>query len=176
MNTWNSSMNGWQRTMNWRQENFDSYLKTVGRAYKYLWALKRARRSLGWVATQPKYNQLVHEANKEKRVVWCQEQISKGDKFLNVIWTDECSVQLDNHGRLCFRRKQEKRKLKPRPKHPLKLHIWAGISSRGATPIVIFSGILTATWYCEILQEGFLPFIEVSGWSPLSDGQWSKAL
>ena len=105
--------------MNWRQENFDSYLKTVGRAYKYLWALKRARRSLGWVATQPKYNQLVHEANKEKRVVWCQEQISKGDKFLNVIWTDECSVQLDNHGRLCFRRKQEKRKLKPRPKHPL---------------------------------------------------------
>ena len=95
--------------------------------------IKRACRSLGWVATRPKYSQLVREANKEKRVAWCQEQISKGDKFLNVIWADECSVQLDNHGRLCFRRKQEKRKLKPRPKHPLKLHIWAGISAQGAT-------------------------------------------
>ena len=80
---------------------------------------------------------------------------------MNVIRMDECLVQLDNYGHLCFKRKKkEKRKLKSRPKHPLKLHVWTGISTPGATPIVIFSGILTATRYCEILQEGLLPFIE----------------
>ena len=55
----------------------------------------------------------------KKQVVWCQEQIPKGAKFFNVIWMDECSVQLDNHGRLCFKRKKEKCKLKP-PKTPTK--------------------------------------------------------
>ena len=90
-------------------------------------------------------------------MAWCQEQISKGDKFLNVIRMDECLVQLDNYGHLCLRRKKEKRKLKPRPKHPLKLHVWAGISAPGASYL---QRILTATRYCEILQEGLLPFIE----------------
>ena len=55
---------------------------------------------------------------------------------------------------------EEKCKLKPRPKHPVKLHVWAGISAPDVTPIVIFSGILTAARYCEILQEGLLPFTE----------------
>ena len=37
-------------------------------------------------------------------------------------------------------------------------HIWAGISKRSAT-IVIFTGTLTATHYCNILKDMLLPFI-----------------
>ena len=122
--------------------------------------IKRARRQLGWVATRPKYCQLVRQANREKRVLWCRECLRKKDKFDNVIWIDECSVQLDSHTRLCFRRKKEPHKLKARPKHPAKLHIWGGISQRGATSIVIFSGIMTSMRYCSILERGLLPFIE----------------
>ena len=81
------------------------------------------------------------------------------DKFEDVIWTDECSVQQDIHGRLCFRRIKEPRKLKPKPKHPVKVHVWAGISCRGATKIVIFTGIMTAVRYCLILEAGLLPFL-----------------
>ena len=96
----------------------------------------------------------------EKRFSWCKEQISVKETFDNVIFTDECSVQLDNHGRLCFRKKTEPKKLKPRPKHPIKVHVWGGISHKGSTSIVIFTGTLTAIRYCTILDQSLKPFIE----------------
>ena len=46
-----------------------------------------------------------------------------------------------------------------RPKHPTKVHVWAGISVRGPTNIVIFDGIMTATCYGNIIQAAFIPFI-----------------
>ena len=122
--------------------------------------VKRARKHLGWVATRPKYGQLVRDANKQKRTAWCKERLAKKDKFLDVVFTDESSVQLDNHARICFRKRKQPRKLKPRPKHPTKVHIWAGISSKGATPVVIFTGIMNSTRYCNILENGLLPFVQ----------------
>ena len=121
--------------------------------------VKHARKDLGWIATRPKYCHLIREANKQKRVLWCKERLESKDQFADVVWTDECSVQLDNHGRLCFRRAKEPRKLKPRAKHPVKVHVWGGISCRGATQIVIFTGIMTATRYCSILEAGLLLFL-----------------
>ena len=82
------------------------------------------------------------------------------ETFDDVIWSDESSVQLDHHGRLCFRRKGQPRKLKPKPKHSAKVHVWAGVSKRGATAIVIFTGILTSTRYCDILDGTLRPFLE----------------
>ena len=46
-----------------------------------------------------------------------------------------------------------------RPKHPLKLHVWAGISCRGPTRICIFEGIMKADLYTEIMESTLLPFI-----------------
>ena len=37
--------------------------------------------------------------------------------------------------------------------------MWAGISARGATQIVIFTGIMAAVRYCTILEAGLLPFL-----------------
>ena len=102
--------------------------------------IKRARKHLGWVATRPKYCQIVRETNRLKWLAWCEERIEEGDCFDDVIFTDECSVQMDHHGRLCFRKQNQPRKFKPRPKHPIKVHIWGGISKTGATKIVIFKG------------------------------------
>jgi hypothetical protein len=50
-------------------------------------------------------------------------------------------------------------KNKPRPKHPVKVHVWAGISMRGRTGIFIFSGIMDATMYTDILETTLLPFL-----------------
>lgn len=122
--------------------------------------VKRARKHLGWTLSKPKYCQLIREKNKELRLLWCKEQLHNDERFEDVIFTDECSVEIDYHGRLCFRKIGQLRKLKPRPKHPHKVHIWGGISKRGATQIVIFTGILTATRFTEILSAGLLPFIE----------------
>ena len=124
--------------------------------------IKRARKFIGWVATRPQYCQLVRETNKQKRLEWCLKQQENLDTFDNVIWTDECSVQLDSHGKLCFRKRNEPRKLKGRPKHPLKVHVWAGISKSGTTPLIIFKGTLTATRFCRILEEGLLSHLTQS--------------
>ena len=79
--------------------------------------------------------------------------IAEKESFDNVIFTDESSVALETHRKRCYRRKDEPRKLKPRPKHPVKVHVWGGISKRGATPIAIFTGIMTAVRYTEIWSQ-----------------------
>jgi len=43
-----------------------------------------------------------------------------------------------------FKRKKQSRKLKQRAKYPIKIHIWGGISGKGATKLVMFTGILNA--------------------------------
>ena len=100
------------------------------------------------------------QLNKRKRFLWCKEQLKYNEEFTDVIFTDECSVQLEQHSRICFRKQSQPRKLKPRPKHPLKLHIWGGISSRGATRVIMFSGIMDAEKLKSIFRAGLLPFIQ----------------
>ena len=46
-----------------------------------------------------------------------------------------------------------------RPKHPLKVHVWTGISIRGPTNICIFDGIMDANLYVDVLRSTLLPFI-----------------
>ena len=45
-----------------------------------------------------------------------------------------------------------------RAKHPVKVHVWAGISLRGATGICIFEGTMKAPLYTQILDETLMPF------------------
>ena len=123
-------------------------------------SLKVARRRLGWVATNAKYCQLIREANRVKRLDHCRQLLASEETFQDVIFTDETSVELDRHARITFRRKWEAPHLKGRPKHPLKVHVWGGISKRGATEVIVFKGIMKAEFYCDAILEGtLLPFI-----------------
>lgn len=123
--------------------------------------VKRLRYNLGWIASGTKYCQLIRDANKEKRVAFCKKCLEENDQFQDVIFTDECSVLMENHATITFRRKWEPPIPKGRPKHPTKVHVWAGISARGATDILIFDGIMASDFYVgEILERGLLPFIE----------------
>ena len=72
----------------------------------------RCRTSLGWTFRGSAYCQLIREANKTKRLLWAQQYID--DSFENVVWTDECSVQLETHRRFCCRKRGEPPKPKPR--------------------------------------------------------------
>ena len=117
----------------------------------------RSRQVLGWTFRGSAYCQLIREANKLKRLQWAQEHIN--DDFMNVVWTDEASVQLETHRKRCYRKHGEAPKPKPRAKHPVKVHVWAGISMQGATSIVIFTGIMNADFYVTVLEEGLLLFL-----------------
>ena len=77
------------------------------------------------------------------------------EQFEDVIFTDECSVLIENH------RKWEQPMVDGRLKHPLKVHVWTGISKRGPTKIMVFEGIMEAEFYViEILPNGLLPFVQ----------------
>lgn len=117
----------------------------------------QCREQLGWTFRGSACCQLIRDANKQKRLEWAQKNIT--DNFENVIFSDEASIQIETHHLHCYRKKGEKPRPKPRPKHPVKVHVWAGISKQGATPIFIFSGIMDAQFYTQILKEALIPFI-----------------
>ena len=122
--------------------------------------VRRLRRKLGWVQTGTKYCQLIREPNRVKRLEFSEKCLRENEQFDNVIFTDECSVLLENHSKLSFHRKWEQPKLKGKPKHPVKVHVWAGISKRGPTELMVFEGIIDVQFYVsEILSNGLLPFI-----------------
>ena len=117
----------------------------------------KGRRQLGWTSRGAAYCQLIRDPNKEKRVQWAKECL--GDSFENVIRSDEITVQIETHRRFCCRKKGQKPRSKPRPKHPIKVHVWGGISWQGATKVCIFEGIMDANLYIKILDEFLVPFI-----------------
>ena len=132
-------------------------LQGAGLSISLSTALK-GRRLLGWTSRGTAYCQLVRAQNREKRLLWAQEHL--GGSFDDVIWTDETTVQTEAHRRFCCHRFGRKPRYKPRPKHPVKVHVWAGISWNGATKACIFGGIMDAEMYCRILDEYLVPFIE----------------
>eukprot|EP00731_Ephydatia_muelleri_P007879 Em0004g217a len=117
----------------------------------------RARRSLGWVFRGSAYCQIIREGNKVKRFEWCQEH--QHDNFSDVIWTDESSIQLETHRRTCCRKIGQPPKPKPRPKHPVKVHVWGAISLKGPAKLCIFDGIMDSPLYVNILETTLLPFL-----------------
>jgi hypothetical protein len=55
---------------------------------------------------------MIREANKVKRLAWALE--NQDDDFDDVIWSDECTVQLENHRRFCCRKVGHAPKPKPK--------------------------------------------------------------
>ena len=94
---------------------------------KYHWQqLKVQERT--WDGSQALcYCQLIKENSKAKRLEWHQKCLNEVEQFSDVIWTHEYSVQLDPYRTIISRRKRTAKSLKPRPKHPQKIHIW-GVS------------------------------------------------
>lgn len=85
--------------------------------------IKRLRRKLGWLCAKPKYCQLIREPNRVKRLEFSQKCREENEQFGNFIFTEECSVVLENHSKISFHREWEQPKLKGKPKHPLKVHV-----------------------------------------------------
>ena len=82
------------------------------------------------------------------------------DEFKNVIWTDKSTVQLRTHKRFCCCKIRKSQDASLDPKHPVKVHVWAGISYEGNTSICIFQGIIDANLYIQILEQTLVPFLE----------------
>ena len=126
--------------------------------------IKRARKKLGWIKSGPKYCQLVKEKNRIARLNFCLEASRTKDNFTDVIFTDECSVWTESHAKICFWLIGELPKHKPKVKHPYKIHVWAGITTRGATDILLFTGIMrrvlcgqNSAWPASTIYQAVFP-------------------
>ena len=75
----------------------------------------RCRTSLGWTFRGSAYCQLIRDVNKQKSLEWARTYQSEAENgFNNVIWSDECTVQLETHRRFCCHKQGERPKNKPR--------------------------------------------------------------
>ena len=79
-------------------------------------SILRSRSKLGWTFRGSAYCQLIREQNKAKRLEWAIENkdAALNSEFTDVVWTDECSVQLESHRRFCCRKRGMQAKPKPR--------------------------------------------------------------
>ena len=84
------------------REGYSMCLKTI----------LRCRTELGWTFRGSSYCQLIRHVNKQKRLDWALQH--RSDTFSDVIWTDECTVQMESHRRFCCRKQGEAPRPKPR--------------------------------------------------------------
>ena len=119
--------------------------------------VRRSRNKQGWTLQRTAYCHLIRDAKKVKRLECALQVMESGDTLHNVIFSDERSVSIEQYRRTCYRNVGEPTKRKP--KHPLKVHVWAGISRHRATKICIFDGNMDDELYCNILQTTLVPFI-----------------
>ena len=75
----------------------------------------RCRTSLGWTFRGSAYCQLIRDVNKQKRLEWARTYQSEAENgFNNIIWSNECTVQLETHRKFCCRKQGKRPKNKPR--------------------------------------------------------------
>ena len=110
-------------------------------------SIRRLRKKQGWTMAGAGYCQLISNCNKPKRLEFAQQILKEKDNFQNIIFSDESTIKVERYRRFCFRKAGEQKRKKPKPKHPVGVHVWAGISMQGATDICIFEGIIDASVY-----------------------------
>ena len=119
---------------------------------------------LGWRKVNTKYCQIVSPVNRLKRFIYCSMCKINNEQYDDVIDIDECTVEL--------RTTTYKNWNKPssnllranggkigKPKHNLKIHLFGGISRKGLSPLVMFTGIMYSKDFQNILDQSIVPFI-----------------
>ena len=82
--------------------------------------IRKCRQGLGWVRCRAKTSQMVRHANQAKRLSHCETLLPENDTFNDVIFTDECSVQLHANSELNFRKKGQGEEAEGASKTPRK--------------------------------------------------------
>ncbi len=123
-------------------------------------AIKVARWKFAWKKTGPKYCQVIPEPKHTAPLAFSERCLEADETINDAIFTDESSIWIERHGRIFFRKEGMPATIKPKVKHPYKVHVWAGISKWGAMPIILSTGIMEADFYVDsILHDTLLPFV-----------------
>ena len=91
----------------------------------------RSQKQQGWTLQRIAYCQLIRDTYKVKQLEFAQRILESRDTFHNVIFSDECSISLQSYSYTRFRMADKLTKRKPKPKHPLKVHVWGELAALG---------------------------------------------
>lgn len=114
---------------------------------------------LGWEKGRTRYCQIVSQQNKVKRVGYAFLCLINMERFDNCIFIDESSIEIELHTLYRWFKTGEKKEKCGIPKKALKVHVLAGISKRGPTPICVFEGNMDSVGYQTILQRNMVQWI-----------------
>ncbi|GMR34399.1 hypothetical protein PMAYCL1PPCAC_04594 [Pristionchus mayeri] len=124
------------------------------------YCVSQVRQEAGIVGKQRKYGHFVREPNREKRVDWAVGTRSRKEMFLDVIFADEASVEIENEtGHVWVQSDEVYGHVSMKPKHRQRVMIWLGISMMGPTEVKILGPkeTLKADDYTRILEDYYLP-------------------
>ena len=104
-----------------------------------------SREQLGWTFRGSAYCQLIRNVNKEKRLLWALQH--QNDRFENVIFSDEASIQLETG------KKERNRKTNPVPNiHPRCMY---GLES--VQEVLLTSASLLVQWMPSFMWKFSTP-------------------
>ena len=112
---------------------------------------------LGWKKISTKFCHFVSEKNHIERFFFCNFcKISK-EVFDYSIFLDKCTVMMNKNARTQWFRNslagETKSGLRPKYKHAASIHLKGGISRRGRTKLMIFSGMLNGPGFMELADK-----------------------
>uniref|UniRef100_A0AC34GAP6 Tc1-like transposase DDE domain-containing protein n=1 Tax=Panagrolaimus sp. ES5 TaxID=591445 RepID=A0AC34GAP6_9BILA len=107
--------------------------------------------ALGFTWRKMKKVQVISPQNRQKRLDTRAFWESENYDFRNYLFVDECTVVLGRQQQFCWVRKGEKVPCKGRVTHGSGYHVFAGISWRGATDILVWNSKhrMNSAFYCN---------------------------
>jgi hypothetical protein len=118
-------------------------------------------RKLGWKVIRTKYCQYVSLKNRIELYIYAQICLLTYERFLNYIFVDECTVQLCQHGSIYrYKDRIDKIKLIGKYKHEASVHVIGGISRKGRTELIIFTGTMDSNGFADCCSQFLIPFIQ----------------
>jgi hypothetical protein len=79
--------------------------------------------------------------------------IDTNETFDDIIFSDESSIQLHQNKTVMYRLKRSLPAGLPKPKHPLKVHVWAAITRRGPSKITMFDSIMEKVFHQQHFER-----------------------
>ena len=123
--------------------------------------IQRELRKLQYRVCRPLRVPLLTKVQITRRLQWAQDHTQ--DSWKQTIFSDETTFQLFQNTELARYKVGESRPQRPMVKHPYKVHLWAAFSRKGRIGFHLFTGIMNAKVYCEILDTHLFPNASQAG-------------
>ena len=127
--------------------------------------VQRVLHSEGYKRRLAKKKMVVQEANRKKRVKWCQEQRGRtvGNYWKKVIFSDESQIVLGTNNRVYVWRKNDEKynlhRICSRSERKISLMIWRCICCDGVGTLTAVEGNINSAKYIGILHKNLWPVV-----------------